>query len=180
MEYVVMAIFDEDTNQYINRKREQIGKIAKKELAGTWIPHITLGVYKEDKIDDIIKYTKDFSLKRKKIYTSFDSIGQFLHNQKYLTTDVFYLMPASTQGLLEMYTEYHAKYEEQLSELGQDYRYINGTPTIHCSLAICDVDSYVEVISFLHRDFKQKKIEIIGIQIADMNKNVVAEYLFEE
>lgn len=174
-----MAIFDEKTNQYVEKIQEQIFKIVGGELANTWIPHITIGVYKDEKIDEIIKYTREISLNRKVVRSSFDSVGQFMHNEKYKKTDVFCLMPAITAGLIELYKEYHSMYEEQLSELGQDYRYVNGTPTIHCSLAICKMENFMKVISYLHQNFERKEINIIGIQIADMNKNLIAKFLFE-
>ena len=180
IDFVVMAVFDEVSSRHITCMRDKIRGIAVKELAGEWIPHITLGVYRGDKLQEVLEYTNKFSEGRKSISCFFNSVGQFLHSEKYPKTDVFYLMPACTPELVNLYAEYHEKNDEYLSCLGKDYQYKEGQPTIHCSLSICDVGSFMNVMTFLHRSYVPFCAEIVGIQIADMNKNVISEYKFGE
>lgn len=175
-----MALFDDVTNQRILKLRKEINEISEEEFAGSWVPHITLGVYGEEILDELVSYTKEFSKNRSIVSSSFNTIGQFLHNEKYPRTDVFYLAPAIPQNLTDFYASFHKRFENNLSELGRDYLYYGGFPTIHSTVAICDVESFVKVISFMHQNFSPISFEIVGIQVSDMEKNVLCTYYFSK
>lgn len=180
MEYVVMALFDEKTNECINMVRKDIKEIAKRELAGGWIPHITLGVYQGTVLEDLKKYVRSFANVQKKIPSTFDVIGQFLHNDQYPETDVFVFIPAQTPELISFYKKFHEKFDNALTEVGRDYLFYGGTSTIHSSVAICDTESFLAVMAVLYEKFKRQKIVITGIRISDMNQNTISEYEFGE
>lgn len=178
MDYVAMAIFDPKTSDRILSMRLDIKKIVLKENAGTWIPHITLGIYDASSLPTLIEHTRWISSSHQCIHTFFSSIGQFFHSPLYPSTDVFYLAPALPPDLVSLYADFHSTLEDGLTLLGQDYRYYGGTPTLHCTLAICDTQSFKAAVSYLYDNFATFPVTIIGIQITDMEQNVISTLYF--
>lgn len=178
MDYVVMALFDSETNEFIKEIRKEIRNNSLMERAGEWVPHITLGVYREEILEDLKEHVREIANTWNVFSTRFDVIGQFLHDEQYTETDVFVFIPALTPEMMEFYKDFHTKYDEYLTEIGEDYRYSGGTPTVHSTVAICDTGSFAKVIKVLYDKFERRNIKITGIQIAEMNKNVVSEYEF--
>lgn len=180
MDYVAMAIFDKKTSDIILSMRSDIQKIVIKENAGTWIPHITLGIYNANSLPTLIAHAKLIASSKQCIHTSFSSIGQFLHSPLYPDTDVFYLVPALPPDFVSLYANFHSSLEDELTLLGQDYRYYDGTPTLHSTLAICDTQSFKTVASYLYDNFTAFPVTIIGIQIADMEQNAISTVYFSD
>lgn len=171
----VMACFDNETNKNLMDYRIELSKILKEELAGSWIPHITLGCYElnDSKIKELIDWVEYLSSKTKVIEFKFNSIGTFLHNEKYPKTDVIYAAPTIPKKLYELYCDYHKKFDEYSSEVGRDYSMINGQPTIHSTITICNKNEYKKAIDFIWTNFKPMISKIKSIKIYKMNKELI-------
>ena len=175
IDIVVMACFDDETNKQLMNYRIELSKILNSELAGSWIPHITLGCYRlnDNALNEIIKWIEYLSSKTKVIDFKFDSIGTFLHNEKYPKTDVIYAAPTIPKELYNFYCKYHEKFDEYSSEVGKNYSMINGQPTIHSTITICNKDEYKTAIDFIWLNFKPMVSKINNIKIYKMNKELI-------
>ena len=135
----------------------------------------TLGCYElnDSKIKELIDWVEYLSSKTKVIEFKFNSIGTFLHNEKYPKTDVIYAAPTIPKKLYELYCDYHKKFDEYSSEVGRDYSMINGQPTIHSTITICNKNEYKKAIDFIWTNFKPMISKIKSIKIYKMNKELI-------
>ncbi|MBR6504157.1 MAG: hypothetical protein IKT41_00250 [Clostridia bacterium] len=180
-EIVVMACFDDNTNKTLMNYRKDLSGILNKEMAGDWIPHITLGCYSLDdnKVQELILWIKEITCKISPINIEFNSVGTFYHSEKYPNTNVIYAAPSIPKKLYDLYCEYHSKFDEYSSSIGEDYSMIIGQPTIHSTITICDKDEYLKAIKYIWNNFKQINTEINCIKVYNMNKDLITTVDFK-
>ena len=176
MNYVAMLTFDDQTASAILQMRKDISKLCIAETAGTWAPHITLGVYDPSCLPQLISHARSVALSFHRIPFQFQVCGNFLHSDLYPDTDVFCLLPSLPLPLTELYRCFHEKNEEFLTGCGKDYQLLgNGQPTLHSTLAICDTSSYFPVSSYLYDHFRKIDALITEIQILSMEQELISK-----
>lgn len=174
-EIVVMACFDENTSNILMSYRKDLTNILEKEMAGDWIPHITLGCYimNEKKLQELINWINEIANDTAPIEIEFNSVGTFFHSEKYPNTNVIYAAPSIPKELYSLYIQYHSKFDEYSSSVGNDYSMIKGQPTIHSTITMCDKNEYLKAINYMWDNFKQINSKINSIKIYKMNKELI-------
>ena len=178
-DYVAMLVFDPDTSSAILAHRRRIRERCRIELAGDWIPHITLGVYREEALPFLIRMAHTVAAQASPIPICFSVCGSFFHSPKYPRTDVLCLLPSLPVSLTALYAGFHEENDGLLTETGRDYRLAeDGQPTLHSTLAICDTESYGSVSTYLYETFREMRAVITGIRIYNMEKELILDLPF--
>lgn len=174
-EIVVMACFDENSSDTLMNYRKDLTNILEKEMAGDWIPHITLGCYLMEKkdIQNLIDWVQELANNTEVINIEFNSVGTFFHTEKYPNTNVIYVAPSIPKELYSLYCQYHSKFDEYSSSVGNDYSMINGQPTIHSTITMCNKNEYIKAINYMWENYKPINSSINSIKIYKMNKELI-------
>ncbi len=178
-EYVAMLVFDADASELILSHRREIRGRCQYELAGDWIPHITLGIYREEALPSLICMAESVAAQYADFPICFSVCGSFFHSPKYPCTDVLCVLPSLPVSLTTLYARFHEENDRFLTETGKSYGLAdNGQPTFHSTLAICDTQSYGSVSAYLYETFREFQATVTGICIYTMEKELILDRPF--
>ncbi len=136
--YVVVARFDEKTNNKIARLQESLGRAG--YSISKWPPHMTIAAYENINEKKLIEWTDDFTSLYKQMKVSFNSLNILPPIGEYNATAVLCLNPAHSKDLIDFYYYFHTKYEEYCTGIGVFNSISNNNPTIHTTICVVKIE----------------------------------------
>jgi len=159
-DYVVIARFDDETDDKLNSLRKRLHEEGYMETISDWSPHITIAAYEGVPLDTLLQWTDDFSTKYLQFDVSFSSLGILPPNEEHMDSAVLFASPSQSKYLLEFYYAFHEKLDEYCGNLGLLYSMKFGHPVIHSTIGIVDVVSMQKAIEMI---FEHKIFEVATI-----------------
>jgi 2'-5' RNA ligase len=127
--YAVELYFDKKMEDEIFSFRESLYRLGLNPVLGNLgdRPHVSLAVFGDVNIDQIVKITSSFTKKCKQIPAYLDAFGAFPTD-----SNVIYLLPVPRQTLLEIHKHYHELLHKD--KIHSSHYYLPGQWVPHCTL----------------------------------------------
>ncbi|MHB8088561.1 MAG: 2'-5' RNA ligase family protein [Anaerolineaceae bacterium] len=127
--YAVELYFDQKMEDEFFSFRESLYKLGIDPVLGLLgdRPHVSLAVFGEIDIDQIIKITTAFAPQCKQLAAQLDAFGAFP-----TTSNVIYLLPVPSQPLLELHRKFHELLQKE--KILSSHYYLPGQWVPHCTL----------------------------------------------
>jgi 2'-5' RNA ligase len=163
--YVVIARFDNETNEKLNTLRKHLCEEGYIKAISEWPPHITIAAYENVDIHALLQWTEEFSKK----YLTFDvmlaSLGVLPPGGERTETAVLYASPSQSIDLIEFYYAFHEKLDEHCGNLGWWYSKKFGYPAIHSTIGIFEVAQMQKAMELIFEQRIFGKAKIIALEV---------------
>jgi len=162
-DYVVIARFDEETDEKITHLRELLTDAG--YPVSQWPPHITLAAYENFDEKLLRAWTSEFSSRHKKISVALASLSVFPPGGGQTETAVLCLNPAHSKSLVDFYYEFHARYDEYCTGIGWFYSLSFGNPVIHATIGTIRVNELQKAMELVFSSGVFRSAEMIALEV---------------
>ena len=179
-DYVVIARFDDETDEKLNSLRKRLQEKGYIKTISDWSPHITIAAYEGIPLDALLQWTDDFAKKYLPFDVSFSSLGIFPPTGEHMEAAMLFASPSQSKYLMEFYYAFHEKLDEYCGNLGWLYSMKFGHPAIHSTIGIVDVVSMQKAIEMIleHKIFE--KVTINALEIYTYPMELVQRFELEK
>lgn len=147
--YVVLARFDDKTDQKLITLQASLRKEGYIKAISEWPPHITIAAYESAPIDEILHWTEDFSSKHSAFDIMLSSLGILPPGGEHTETAVLYASPTQTKQLIAFYYAFHEKLDEHCGNLGWFYSAKFGHPVMHSTIGIFEIKEMQKALEMI-------------------------------
>ncbi len=127
--YAVELYFDQQMEDDFFTFRESLYKLGINPVLGLLgdRPHVSLAVFGDVEIDQVVKITSDFAPRFRQLPAQLDAFGAFP-----TASNVVYLLPVPSQPLLELHKQFHEQLQKE--NILSSHYYLPGQWVPHCTL----------------------------------------------
>jgi len=128
-----------------------------------WPPHITIAAYEDVNIDELLKWTEDFSHRHNAFEISLSSLGIFPPFSENAKTATVYASPSQSKSLIDFYYAFHEKLDNYHGKLGWFYSSEWGYPIIHSTIGAVKLSQLQKAMEKIFENFYQGFARSFGI-----------------
>lgn len=147
--YVVIARFDDETEHKFIKLQESLIENGYSKAISEWPPHITIAAYESISINELLRWTKEFSSKQSVLGIMLSSLGIFPPGGEHTETAVLFASPTQTKKLIEFYYAFHERLDEYCGKLGWFYSAKFGHPVMHSTIGKFDIKQMQKALEII-------------------------------
>lgn len=145
--YVVIARFDDDTNQKMLSLRDKL--MSKGYSVQKWPPHITLAAYENCDEESIKDWIRSFVKSHHEIEVGMNSITILPPSDEHTETAVLCFAPTHKKDFVDFYYHFHDRLDEYCTGIGYYYSKAFNNPIFHSSIGVFNVNCLQDVMNII-------------------------------